>query len=155
MLDFEAIYREYEPKIRRYCFLYLRDQEQAEDMAQDILLSVYQALPKLAGQEQLYLSAYIYRAARNRVISCVRHRVLIAWHELDEDIQEGRDFTEDVEQRDTVHHALMRLSPFHRETLLEWVRDRRACVHSGGFKMAASRAKKKFKAYYREEERAS
>ena len=62
-MDFQAIYKEFYPKIFRYLFNILNDKELAEDFAQDVFIRVNKGLTKFEGRSKL--STWIYKIATN------------------------------------------------------------------------------------------
>jgi RNA polymerase sigma-70 factor (ECF subfamily) len=61
-LDFEAVHREFRPKIRRY-LRHLAGEAEADDLTQAVFLKVSAALPGFRGDSSL--STWIYRIATN------------------------------------------------------------------------------------------
>ena len=72
-IDRERIYRElldaFSPAIGRLARSYERDAGRAEDLAQDIWLAVWQALPRFRGESST--RTFVYRVAHNRAVSHV------------------------------------------------------------------------------------
>jgi len=62
----------YQDKVFRLCFSMMRDQSHAEDMAQEIFIRVWKALPGY--QAQASLSTWIYAISRNRCLTDLRRR---------------------------------------------------------------------------------
>jgi RNA polymerase sigma factor (sigma-70 family) len=67
--DFQRIYETYRPRIERYLTRMINEYE-AEDLTQEVLVKISQALPSFRGESQL--SAWIYRIATNAVIDRMR-----------------------------------------------------------------------------------
>ena len=67
--DLAALYR---PKIHQLAFRYTRNTEDAEEVAQDVLLKVYQKIGTFRGDAAL--SSWIYRITFNTVMSRLRAR---------------------------------------------------------------------------------
>ena len=68
-MEFEEIYEEFLPKIRRYLARLLGEQK-AEDIAQEVFAKVSQGLDSFKGQSKL--STWIYRIATNTAIDKLR-----------------------------------------------------------------------------------
>ncbi len=68
-LDFPAIYETFQPKILRYLTRLVGEAE-AEDLAQEVLIKVNEALPGFRGESQL--STWIYRIATNIALDRLR-----------------------------------------------------------------------------------
>jgi RNA polymerase sigma-70 factor (ECF subfamily) len=67
--DFQAIYADFQPRIRRYLGRLVGHSE-AEDLAQDVFAKVNQALPRFRGDSSL--STWIYRIATNTAFDRLR-----------------------------------------------------------------------------------
>lgn len=80
---FLRIVNEHGNALRRLTFGYERDSGRRQDLEQEILLAVWQALPTFA--EQCSERTFILRVAHNRVISHIRHWSLRATGPLDEE----------------------------------------------------------------------
>ena len=63
-MDFQAIYKEFYPKIFRYLINILADKELAEDFTQDVFIRVNEGLQNFEGRSKL--STWIYKIATNR-----------------------------------------------------------------------------------------
>ena len=68
-MEFEEIYEEFLPKIRRYLARLLGEQK-AEDIAQEVFAKVHRGLDSFKGQSKL--STWIYRIATNTAIDKLR-----------------------------------------------------------------------------------
>ncbi len=55
----------YQPRIFNFAYRILERREDAQDVAQDTFLKVYEKSGELAGKEELNLQAYIYKIAQN------------------------------------------------------------------------------------------
>lgn len=70
-LAWEALVREYQGRIYAVAFHYLRDAEEARDLAQDVFVKVYQKLDTFEGGAFL---PWLLRLARNAAIDRTRRR---------------------------------------------------------------------------------
>jgi RNA polymerase sigma-70 factor (ECF subfamily) len=68
-IAFEALYRDYYPRVRRY-LARLVSFEEAEDVAQDVFLKISRSLHTFRGESSL--STWIYRIATNAAMDYVR-----------------------------------------------------------------------------------
>ncbi len=66
-MDFESVYQTYWNKVFRLCMGYVGDTDQAQDIAQDTFVIVWQQLP--AFRNESGLGTWIYRIATN---NCLR-----------------------------------------------------------------------------------
>ncbi len=81
--DFEAIHREYRPKILRYMTRYVGT-EDAEELTQEIFLKISKSLKQFRGEAGL--STWIYRIATNTAVDRLRSAV----HRADRATAEAR-----------------------------------------------------------------
>ena len=73
--SFEQIVREYQDKIFRLAFSFLRDRTAAEDTSQDVLLRIWKGLPGFRSESSL--STWIYAITRNACITALNARELV------------------------------------------------------------------------------
>lgn len=69
---FDALLREYDPMIRRICFGYARSAAELDDLHQDALLHLWQALPQYRGEASR--KTWAYRITLNTCVSALRSR---------------------------------------------------------------------------------
>jgi RNA polymerase sigma-70 factor (ECF subfamily) len=116
---FGLLYDRFQPEMLRYLTHQLRHRQTAEDLAQQVFLKAWQAIPRYQ-QRGLPFKAWLYRMARNQMIDHLRVQRPVS------DI-EGVELSEpsEAEQRvltaelhGLLQRALERLSPDHREVLV-------------------------------------
>ena len=73
MAGIEQVIAEYSPALGRIAASYERDRALREELVQDILFAIHQALPSLADDGKL--RPFIFRIAHNRAVSHVMRRV--------------------------------------------------------------------------------
>ena len=122
-MNFEEVYEEFQPKIRRYLRRFVGPDE-ADDLAQDVFVKVSQALPEFRNESTL--STWIYRIATNRALDRVRG--LSARRPSDrplEDANRATDGSPDAERgvfrremRDCLDHLIGKLPASHRTVFL-------------------------------------
>ncbi len=66
---FELVYNKYATELYASAYNLLRDKETCEDLIQELFADVWQKRHSLHIHS---LKAYLYRATRNRVLSCIR-----------------------------------------------------------------------------------
>jgi len=113
---FEELVGNYSQRLRYYLRKMLRDGDRAEDILQDVWLQVLRGLARLADPGAF--PAWLYRIARDRVYRELRERrsPLRLVEEMDFAAETGDDLrSEDAE---SIHAALDRLAPEHREVLV-------------------------------------
>ncbi len=70
--SYERLVRRYEPFVYRTCLSYLRSEQDAEEVSQDVFLKVFHALPKFEGRSAF--RTWLYRIVRNECASQHRRR---------------------------------------------------------------------------------
>ena len=68
--DFESIVRKHQEKVRNTCFRFVKNAEDAEDVAQEVFLQVYESMSHFRGEAEL--SSWIYRIAVNKSLDFIR-----------------------------------------------------------------------------------
>ncbi|MDD3079276.1 MAG: RNA polymerase sigma-70 factor [Paludibacter sp.] len=71
---FEILFLQYQPKLVFFLHGFIKDNEQARDMAQDIFLSIWNNKEKLS--EVKSFKAYIYKMAKNTVCNYYDHIIV-------------------------------------------------------------------------------
>jgi RNA polymerase sigma-70 factor (ECF subfamily) len=79
----------YGPKIYQLAFRYMKNREDAEEVAQDVLLKVYQKIELFRGDAAL--SSWIYRITFNTAMSRLRNTKLARTAEIADEIQPQQD----------------------------------------------------------------
>ncbi|HSB54589.1 MAG TPA: RNA polymerase sigma-70 factor [Gemmatimonadales bacterium] len=72
---FEQIFREHYARLVSIGDRLLRDPARSEDLAQDVLLELWRGRSRL--DDSVPVSAYLYRAVRNRALNELRHRRVV------------------------------------------------------------------------------
>jgi RNA polymerase sigma-70 factor (ECF subfamily) len=70
--DFESIVADYQDKVLNVCYSYTNNMPDAEDIAQNVFVELYQSLNKF--QHNSSLSTWIYRIASNKSIDFLRKK---------------------------------------------------------------------------------
>ncbi len=70
--DFETIVRTHQEKVRNTCFRFVKNQQDADDLAQEVFMQVYESLDHFRNDAEL--SSWIYRIAANKSIDFLRKR---------------------------------------------------------------------------------
>ena len=83
MIDWEAVYRVYSPKVRNYLHSHVGNVADEEDLLNDIFLKVLQNKDRF-DRTKGAVSTWIYRITQNRVID--HYRVTKSFSEVPEDL---------------------------------------------------------------------
>lgn len=122
---FEEFLDCYGPRVHRLVRRYASREADAEDLTQEVFLSLYRGIEGFRGESAL--STWVYRVALNH---CLRHsekqnaaqkREAIGEENADERASPGADPAGHAarrELRDQVHGALQDLSPAHRDVVI-------------------------------------
>lgn len=70
--DFETIVKNHQEKVRNTCFRYVNNSEDANDIAQEVFVKVYESLDTF--REEAQLSTWIYRIAVNKSLDFLRSK---------------------------------------------------------------------------------
>ena len=116
MERFDAIYREYRPKVSGYIGSHVSDPEDAEDLCSEVFRKV---LEHLADHPSGGVSSFIYTVTRNTVVDYYRTRRVHA--PLEEDLPEESGLEESVLNSDALRRlagALRRLPQRERDIVV-------------------------------------
>jgi RNA polymerase sigma factor (sigma-70 family) len=70
--EFEALVTEYQTRIYNTCLSLLQNEEDAEDVCQEVFISVFQSIGNFKGQSKLY--TWMYRIAVTRSLEFIRSK---------------------------------------------------------------------------------
>jgi RNA polymerase sigma-70 factor (ECF subfamily) len=125
---FEAIYNRYERRIYAFVYRLMGNAEDAYDLTQDTFVKAYMALPRIAGDADLNLSAWLHRIASNACMDVLRRRKLIRWlpwetFDTNPALEPAADDDpvgeyNQVETTGEVQAILTKLTPKHRMALM-------------------------------------
>lgn len=116
---FERLFREYQKPITNYIFRLVGDPDEAQELAQDVFVKAYRALPELPAKANV--CAWLYRIATNTAYDALRRRRLIAWLPFfpnNEPALMVEGFEARVVEHLTVHQALGQLPVKYRAPLI-------------------------------------
>ncbi|MDP6607371.1 MAG: sigma-70 family RNA polymerase sigma factor [Dehalococcoidia bacterium] len=116
---FGALYDRYQPEILRYLTHQLRNADLAEDLAQQVFLKAWQAIPRYQ-HRGVPFKAWLYRMARNQVIDNFRkQRPTTDLEGVDPAVEpEAEERVLAAERISRLRAAMDRLSPDHCEVLV-------------------------------------
>lgn len=124
-LAWEALVRRYQGRVFALSYHYLRDREEARDVAQETFIRIYRGLASFEGSGSF--TAWTVRVARNCCLDRIRHQksrpqLSDALHDEHGDgmdaVEAGGPNIEDRERRDLLRAALHRMTEINREMIL-------------------------------------
>ncbi len=71
-IDFKILVESHQEKVRNTCFRFLKNREDADDIAQEVFVQVYESLGHF--REDAELSTWIYRIAVNKSLDFIRKK---------------------------------------------------------------------------------
>jgi RNA polymerase sigma-70 factor (ECF subfamily) len=155
---FEALFRDYQRPIINYLYRMVGDSGKAEELAQDVFVRAYSALPRLPLDANH--RAWLYRIATNLAYDHLRRKRLVQWLPLlDRDQHESGSRESEPGEAQAVQDALGRLPNDHRAALILYsvqgysTREIAEMLGTseGAVKTRLSRARERFREMYREE----
>lgn len=70
--NFQSLVETHQEKVRNTCFRFVRNREDADELAQDVFIQVYESLSHF--REDAELSTWIYRIAVNKSLDFIRYQ---------------------------------------------------------------------------------
>lgn len=77
-IAFSEVYKRYWPLLFRHARKLLQADEGAQDVVQDVFISLWAAIPEL--NEQTHLSGYLYASTRNKILNTFRRNNIASIH---------------------------------------------------------------------------
>ena len=116
--DFERLVREHKSTIYSVCYMFTETREEADDLFQEVLISLWQGFDTFRGESAL--RSWVYRVSMNACISYKRKKKIRT---------EPLEFTADViapdsaegKQARLLHQRISKLEPFDRAIVLLWL----------------------------------
>ncbi len=68
-MEFKDIYKEYAPKIFRFCLGYINDRDKAQDLTQETFIAVWQHLKEFRGESAI--GTWIFKIASNKCLRLI------------------------------------------------------------------------------------
>ena len=72
LTDFQSIVENLQEKVRNTCFRYVNNVEDADDIAQEVFIQVYESMSNF--REESQLSTWVYRIAVNKSLDFLRNK---------------------------------------------------------------------------------
>ncbi len=154
----------YRDRVYIWCLRYVREHEQALDMAQEVLISAYRNLGSFGGRSQF--GSWIFSIARNRCLSELRRPSLLMDEEADPDEQAtrqvppDRDLENRLAEEELLELIRRRLDPVEQQALwlrcfekipVEEITKLLAITEASGARGVLQRARRKLRAALAEE----
>ena len=129
--DFKSVVTEYQEKVRNTCFRFVNHPDDADDLAQEVFIQVYESVHRFRGQAEL--STWIYRIAVNKSLDFLRRKkrkkrfahVISLFGGFDDDqdipVSDGKDPYEELqteERRQILNQALDKLPENQRTAIV-------------------------------------
>jgi RNA polymerase sigma-70 factor (ECF subfamily) len=127
----EGLLDRYQNKVFRLAFSYTRDRARAEELAQDVFVRMWQALPRFDGRASL--STWLYAITRNTCLSALRYDARRRMQPLDEVLEHVADVpsaSPDAEALD-VHRLVNRLPETQRRVITLFYLEERSLLEVG------------------------
>ena len=119
-LDFAQVVREHKGTIYTVCYMFSKDEDEAADLFQDILINLWKGFSKFRGESNI--KTWIYRVSLNTCISSDRKKKRKGETvPLDMNINLFDDSQEDTKQIRMLQGRISRLGPFDRAIVLLWL----------------------------------
>jgi RNA polymerase sigma-70 factor (ECF subfamily) len=77
-LAIEVLIKRYQDYVYRLCYLVMRNEQDAEDMAQETFIRAFRALPRFEIRENASFEAWLYRIS----VNCCRSRMRRRWYQV-------------------------------------------------------------------------
>ena len=101
---FRTLVERHQDRLIRLCDRILGDRDEALDVAQEVLLKLYEKASSLRPQGQLY--TWLYRVATNFCLNRLRRRRIVRFLPIGDDNEDSAAFLEPVESRPGPDRAL-------------------------------------------------
>lgn len=115
---FESLAKEYDSMINRICFGFSRSAEELKDYRQDVLLNIWQSLPRFRGESTV--KTWIYRIAVNTCVSTMRKEVKTHESDLPDVIDESNERKMQIME---LHDLISQLPQVDKAIILLWLEE--------------------------------
>ena len=119
-LDFERLVMEHMRTIYSVCYMFTETKPEADDLFQEVLVSLWQGRNSFRGDSSL--RSWVYRVSMNTCISYKRKRK-IQTEPLDFSSGSLAPDSPESKQAKMLHERIGRLEPFDRAIVLLWLED--------------------------------
>ncbi|MDE7421116.1 MAG: sigma-70 family RNA polymerase sigma factor [Muribaculaceae bacterium] len=119
-LDFEQLVMEHKSTIYSVCYMFTETKLEADDLFQEVLISLWQGLDTFRGQSSL--RSWVYRVSMNTCISYKRKKH-IRTVPLEFSADSMAPDSPGSKQARMLHERISKLEPFDRAIVLLWLED--------------------------------
>lgn len=119
-LDFERLVMEHKTTIFSVCYMFTETKAEADDLFQEVLVSLWQGMDSFRGDASL--RSWVYRVSMNTCISYKRKKK-IQTVPLEFSADSMAPDSPENKQAKLLHERISRLEPFDRAIVLLWLED--------------------------------
>ena len=119
-LDFERLVMEHKSTIYSVCYMFTDTKAEADDLFQEVLVSLWQGMDSFRGDASL--RSWVYRVSMNTCISYKRKKK-IQTVPLEFSADAVSPDSPESKQAKMLHERISRLEPFDRAIVLLWLED--------------------------------
>ena len=119
-LDFERLVMEHKTTIYSVCYMFTETKAEADDLFQEVLVSLWQGMDSFRGDASL--RSWVYRVSMNTCIS-YRRKKKIQTVPLEFSADSMAPNSPESKQAKMLHERISRLEPFDRAIVLLWLED--------------------------------
>ena len=119
-LDFERLVMEHKTTIYSVCYMFTETKAEADDLFQEVLVSLWQGMDSFRGDASL--RSWVYRVSMNTCISYKRKKK-IQTVPLEFSADSMAPDSPESKQAKMLHERISRLEPFDRAIVLLWLED--------------------------------
>lgn len=119
-LDFERLVMEHKTTIYSVCYMFTETKAEADDLFQEVLVSLWQGMDSFRGDASL--RSWVYRVSMNTCISYKRKKK-IQTVPLEFSADSMASDSPESKQAKLLHERISRLEPFDRAIVLLWLED--------------------------------
>ena len=117
--EFTQLVQEQKSTIYTVCYMFARDKDEAADLFQDVLLTLWKGIGKFRNDSEI--STWVYRVSLNTCISADRKKRKMPTTRLDMNIDLFDDDDTDSRQIQVLRQRIQRLQPLDRAIVLLWL----------------------------------
>ncbi|MDE6638224.1 MAG: sigma-70 family RNA polymerase sigma factor [Muribaculaceae bacterium] len=119
-LDFERLVMEHKSTIYSVCYMFTETKTEADDLFQEVLISLWQGKDSYRGDSSL--RSWVYRVSMNTCISYKRKK-RVKTVPLEFSADSMTPYSPSSKQARLLHERISKLEPFDRAIVLLWLED--------------------------------